>query len=165
MEMMRTRSDAAPNRKAVVEEKPQDLENIQFIVIQLGDEQFGIDIKFIENIVRMQHITRVPKVSAYLKGVINLRGEVIPVMSIRLKMNLPEDTIDKNTRIIILKLEQQGSVGIIVDAVKEVVTLTSDQVEKVSYDAKDEKQNYINGIGKYERGLISILDLNSVTLE
>jgi purine-binding chemotaxis protein CheW len=165
MEMMKAQSDAVLSRKAVVEEKAEVLEYTQFIVIQLGDEQFGIDIKYIENIVRMQHITRVPKVSEYLKGVINLRGEVIPVMSIRLKMSLPEDTIDKNTRIIILKLEQQGSVGIIVDAVKEVVTLPSDQIEKASYDSKDERQNYISGIGKYERGLISILDLTSVTLE
>jgi purine-binding chemotaxis protein CheW len=141
------------------------LEAVQYIVIQLGMEQYGIDIKYIENIVRMQHITRVPKVSSYLKGVINLRGEVIPVMSIRLKMGLPEDEIDKNTRIIILKLEQQGSVGIIVDVVKEVVTLSANQIEKASYDSKEEKQNFINGIGKYERGLISLLDLNTVTLE
>jgi purine-binding chemotaxis protein CheW len=80
-------------------------------------------------------------------------------------MGLPEDVIDKNTRIIILKLEQQGSVGIIVDVVKEVVTLSASQIEKMSYDSKEEKQNFINGIGKYERGLISLLDLNSVTLE
>ena len=60
-------------------------ESKQFIVIKLGEEQYGIDIKYIENIVRMQHITRVPKVDSYLKGVINLRGEVIPVMSIRVK--------------------------------------------------------------------------------
>ena len=84
----------------------------QFIVIKLGEEQYGIDIKYIDNIVRMQHITRVPKVANYLKGVINLRGEVIPVMSIRLKMGLPEDEITKATRIIILKLEQQGNVGL-----------------------------------------------------
>jgi purine-binding chemotaxis protein CheW len=147
------------------EQVEETQEAVQYIVIQLGMEQYGIDIKYIENIVRMQHITRVPKVSSYLKGVINLRGEVIPVMSIRLKMGLPEDVIDKNTRIIILKLEQQGSVGIIVDVVKEVVTLSASQIEKTSYDSKEEKQNFINGIGKYERGLISLLDLNSVTLE
>ena len=79
-------------------------EFIQYIVIRLGDEQFGIDIRYIDNIVRMQTITRVPKVAAYLKGVINLRGEVIPVMSIRMKMDLPEDVITKATRIIILKI-------------------------------------------------------------
>ena len=60
-----------------------DSETIQFIVVKLGDEQYGIDIKYVDNIVRMQHITRVPKVQEYLKGVINLRGEVIPVMSAR----------------------------------------------------------------------------------
>lgn len=140
-------------------------ETVQFIVIRLGEEQYGIDIKFIDNIVRMQHITRVPKVASYLKGVINLRGEVIPVMSIRVKMGLEEDEITRATRIIILKLEQQGNVGIIVDEVKEVVTLETTQIEKVAYDSKEEKLNFIYGIGKYEGGLISLLDLNSVTLD
>lgn len=139
-------------------------ETIQFIVIKIGDEQYGIDIKYIDNIVRMQHITRVPKVAPYLKGVINLRGEVIPVMSIRLKMDLPEDEITKASRIIILKLEQYGMIGVMVDEVKEVVTLDSSQIERVAYD-KEEKNNYINGIGKYEGGLISLLDLNTVTFE
>lgn len=78
---------------------------VQYIVIKLGDEQYGIDIKYVDNIVRMQHITRVPKVADYLKGVINLRGEVIPVMSLRIKMDLPADEMTKSTRIIILKLE------------------------------------------------------------
>lgn len=137
----------------------------QYIVIKIGDEQYGIDIKYIDNIVRMQHITRVPKVAPYLKGVINLRGEVIPVMSLRLKMDLPADEITKTTRIIILKVEQDGMIGVIVDEVKEVVTLDNTQIEKVSYDNKEEKNNYINGIGKYEGGLISLLDLNTVTLE
>lgn len=140
-------------------------ESTQYIVIKLGAEQYGIDIKYIDNIVRMQHITRVPKVAEYLKGVINLRGEVIPVMSIRLKMELPEDEYTKATRIIILKLEQHGTIGIIVDEVKEVVTLEDSQVEKIAYDNKEEKVNYIFGIGKYEGGLISLLDLNLVAQE
>lgn len=140
-------------------------ETTQFIVIKLGDEQYGIDIKYIDNIVRMQHITRVPKVASYLKGVINLRGEVIPVMSIRIKMGLPVDEITKSSRIIILKMEQQGTIGVIVDEVKEVVTLETAQIEKVAYDSKDEKDNFISGIGKYEGGLISLLDLNLVVPE
>ncbi|MBQ6807177.1 MAG: chemotaxis protein CheW [Lachnospiraceae bacterium] len=140
-------------------------ETTQFIVIKLGDEQYGIDIKYIDNIVRMQHITRVPKVASYLKGVINLRGEVIPVMSIRIKMGLKVDEITKSSRIIILKMEQQGTIGVIVDEVKEVVTLEAAQIEKVAYDSKDEKDNFISGIGKYEGGLISLLDLNLVVPE
>jgi len=140
-------------------------ETNQYIVIRLGEEQYGIDIKYIDNIVRMQHITRVPKVPGYLKGVINLRGEVIPVMSIRLKMGLPIDEIENNSRIIILKLDSHGNIGIIVDQVKEVVTLDEAQVEKVSYDGKEDRINYISGIGKYEGGLISVLDFTAVLAE
>lgn len=150
--------------KALESGKPES-ERIQFIVIRLGEEQFGIDIRYIDNIVRMQSITRVPKVPSYLKGVINLRGEVIPVMSIRLKMGLEADEITRASRIIILKLEQQGNVGIIVDEVREVVTLDTAEIEKVAHDSKDEKANFINGVGKHAGELISLLDLNSVTLE
>ena len=140
-------------------------ETTQFIVIKLGDEQYGINIKYIDNIVRMPHITRVPEVDPYFKGVINLRGEVVPVMSIRIKMGLPEDEFTKSSRIIIIKMESQGYIGIIVDEVKEVVTLDASQIEKVSYDSKDEKGNFISGVGKCEDGLISLLDLNMVVPE
>ena len=137
----------------------------QYIVIKIGEEQYGIDIKYIDNIVRVQHITRVPKVADYLKGVINLRGEVIPVMSIRLKMELEEEEYTKNTRIIILKVDGCETTGIIVDQVKEVVTLDETQIEKVSNDMIDDKVNYVAGIGKHEDELISLLDLNAVLAE
>lgn len=137
----------------------------QYIVVRLGNESYGVDIKYIDNIVRMQSITRVPKVPEYIKGVINLRGEVIPVMSIRLKMFLPADEITRATRIIILKLEQYGTIGIIVDEVKEVVTLDNSLVEKISYDTKDDKANFISGVGKNGDELISLLDFNLVMQE
>lgn len=148
-----------------MEELKVDYETTQFIVITIGKEQYGIDIKYIDNIVRLQHITRVPKVANYLKGVINLRGEIIPVMSIRIKMNLEEDIFEKSTRIIILKVDQLETTGIIVDEVKEVVTLDASQIEKVSYDSKDENSNFIFGIGKFQGGLISLLDLHNVLTE
>ena len=140
-------------------------ETTQFIVVRFENEQYGIDIKYIDNIVRMQQITRVPKVQPYMKGVINLRGEVIPVMSIRLKMGYEPDEITKNTRIIILKVDGNDAIGVLVDEVKEVVTLDTAQIEKIAYDSKDEKDNFISGIGKYEGGLISLLDLNLVVPE
>jgi len=143
----------------------KESELLQYIVIKLGQEQYGVNIKNIDNIVRMQKITRVPKVPAYIQGVINLRGEVIPVVSLRLKMFLPADEFTKATRIIILKMEQFGSVGILVDEVKEVVTLDDEHIEKVTYDAKDEKANFINGIGKTDSGLVSLLDFNLVLLD
>ncbi|MDD6656699.1 MAG: chemotaxis protein CheW [Lachnospiraceae bacterium] len=138
---------------------------IQYIVVKFGDEQFGIDIKYIDNIVRMQRITRVPNVPAYIKGVINLRGEVVPVVSLRLKMGLAEDEITKLTRIIIIKLENGEVIGVLVDAVKEVVTLDAREIEKVSYDSGEEKTNFISGIGKDKGELISLFDLNLVFAE
>ena len=138
---------------------------IQYIVVKFGDEQFGIDIKYIDNIVRMQRITRVPNVPAYIKGVINLRGEVVPVVSLRLKMGLEEDEITKLTRIIIIKLENGEVIGVLVDAVKEVVTLNAREIEKVSYDSGEEKTNFISGIGKDKGELISLFDLNLVFAE
>ncbi|MBE5895027.1 MAG: chemotaxis protein CheW [Lachnospiraceae bacterium] len=139
-------------------------EIIQFIVINIGDEQYGIDIKYIDNIVRMQNITRVPKVPCYLKGVINLRGEVIPVMSLRLKMDLEDDEITKDTRIIIIKLDQHEPIGIIVDSVREVVNIDMSLVEKVGLENRDDT-SYVQGIGKQGEALISLLDLNAVLQE
>lgn len=137
-------------------------ERKQFIVVKLGGEQYGIDIRFVDNIVRMQKITRVPKVQPYFNGVINLRGEVVPVMSIRTKMGLLPDEFTNATRIIILKVEEQGALGIIVDEVKEVVTLGSEAIDKVAYDTMDEKTNFINGVGKNGEELISLFDINCI---
>ena len=99
-------------------------ESKQYIVIKLDDEYYGIDISYVDNIVRTQRITRIPKAQKYFKGVINLRGEIIPVMSLRLKFDLKPDEYTNATRIIIIKLEPQSAVGLIVDEVKEVLTLS-----------------------------------------
>jgi purine-binding chemotaxis protein CheW len=142
-------------------------ELIQYIVIKIDDEQYGINIKFIDNIVRMQQITRVPKVDDYLKGVINIRGEIVPVMSIRMKMGLAEDVITNKSRIIILKTSEGDLVGIIVDQVNQVLTLDANNIEKVRYDDKKQKSNasFVNGVGHYDGSLVSILDLDAVVAE
>ena len=70
-------------------------EGIQYIVVRIGSEQYGIDIRYVDNIVRNQRITRVPKAQPYFKGVINLRGEIIPVMSLRLKFGLEPDELQQ----------------------------------------------------------------------
>ncbi len=142
-------------------------ELIQFIVIKIDDEQYGINIKYIDNIVRMQQITRVPKVDDYLKGVINIRGEIVPVMSVRMKMGLAEDVITNKSRIIILKTGEGDLVGIIVDQVNQVLTLDVNNIEKVRYDDKKGQGNakFVGGVGHYDGGLVSILDLDAVVAE
>ena len=136
------------------------IDNRQYIVVNIGSEQFGIDIQYIDNIVRMQRITRVPKAQHYFKGVINLRGEIIPVMSARLRFDLEPDEYTNATRIIILKLEAQYPVGIIVDEVKEVINLGSENIEKLTHE--DEKSIYLAGIGKHGDNLISLLSIAGV---
>ncbi len=136
----------------------------QYIKIKMGEEMFGIDIKYIDNIVRMQHITRVPKVPTYIKGVINLRGEVIPVFNLRLKMGMEEVEETKKFRIIIIKMDG-NYVGLIVDEVREVITLENDLVEKVYRDPSEPTQNFLLGVGKDGDNLISLLDLNEVVAE
>ena len=142
-----------------------DNETTQYIVIKIGEEQYGINITYIDNIVRMTHITRVPKAAPYIMGVINLRGIVIPVMSLRVKMGLPKDEITKATRIIILKVEQHGTVGIVVDEVKEVITLDNTQVEKVATDNNPDQVVFVQNVGKCGDDLVSLLDLNAVLSE
>lgn len=137
----------------------------QYIKIEMGEELFGFDISYVDNIVRMQRMTRVPNVAPYIKGVINLRGEIIPIMSLRLKLGLEEAEETKATRIIIVKMEQYGKIGMIVDAVKEVVSLTEEQIDKMVYDSKDETIHYVAAVGKVDDSLISLLDLNVVTME
>ena len=140
-------------------------EKIQFIVVKIGSEHYGINISLVDNIVRMQKITRVPKVPNYYPGIINLRGEIVPVMSARAKMGLGEDVITNQSRIIILKLELQGLVGIVVDAVREVITLGESEIDRTAQNSRKQDTTYINGIGKNGDELISIFDINSIVDE
>ncbi len=135
----------------------------QYIVVKIGSEQYGINIKYVDNIVRMQTITRVPKSQPYFVGVINLRGEIVPVMSLRRKFGIEDAEPTGATRIIILKPEPQATVGFIVDSVREVVTLEEDMVEKnnVNENAVD-GQSYIGAVGKNGDELISLLNIHTV---
>ncbi|MDO5293974.1 MAG: chemotaxis protein CheW [bacterium] len=137
----------------------------QYIVVKLGNEQFGIDIQYVDNIVRMQRITRVPKVQNYFKGVINLRGDIVPVMSLRLKFGLDAEEYTNATRVIILKPEGKEVIGVVVDEVKEVVTLEDEQIDKVTYTPSNENYKYLSGIGKYKDSLISILNIQSIVVD
>jgi purine-binding chemotaxis protein CheW len=141
-------------------------ESKQYIVVKIDSEQYGIDIGYVDNIVRMQSITRVPMAQHYFEGVINLRGEVIPVMSMRKKFELEDDVVGNKTRIIIIKTEQNALIGIQVDEVKEVVTLEEESIEKTSYDkAREETNGFLAGIGKHGDELISLLNINAVISE
>lgn len=141
------------------------VEEVQYIVIQLGDEQYGINIGYVDNIVRMQRITRVPKSQPYYVGVINLRGEVVPVMSLRRRFEMEDAEYSGATRIIILKLEDQSLVGVIVDEVREVVNLNPETIETPTFKLDEKNAAYLAGIGKNGENLISLLNIENVVGE
>ncbi len=138
----------------------------QFIVATLNGELYGIEIKYIDNIIVMQNITRVPKSQSYFKGVINLRGEIVPVMSLGHRLgNENTDDVPK-TRIIIVRPEPQAApLGLIVDGVKEVITMSDNEIEKINYSDKDAKGKFNLGIGKYQNDLINIVNIPAVIFD
>ena len=143
----------------------ENVETKQYIVTRIGDEQFGIEIEQIDNIVRMQKITRVPKAQECFNGIMNLRGEVVPVMSLRKRMGLAEDVITDNSRIVVLKVENKGFLGVIVDEVHEVVTLEMNGIDRAMVDSKGVNAHFIYGVGKHNDDLISLLSIEAIVGE
>lgn len=145
--------------KLIATDKQEGEEGLlQYIVVNIGNELYGIHIGYVDNIVRMQKITRVPKSQDYFVGVINLRGDVIPVMSIRTRLKLDKDVYTDKSRIIIIKVEN-ASIGLIVDQVKEVVTFSGDNIENVSHSFSNLHSNYVTKVGKNNGELISLIDI------
>ncbi len=141
------------------------IDEIQYIVVKLGDEKYGIDISNVDNIVRMQRITRVPKSQPQYIGVINLRGEVVPIMSLRKRFGLENDEYTNSTRIIIIRMEDQSMLGFVVDEVHEVVNLDPRTIEKPAFKLDEENAAFLTGIGKQGEELISLLDIVAVVEE
>lgn len=133
----------------------------QYIMFQINKEFYGIDISCVNNIIQMCKITRVPMAPDYFKGIINLRGQIIPVVSIRKRMNLEDDVITNDSRIIILNLDNDELMGIVVDSVKEVVTLSNDEIEEPSPLLQTE-ESFISGVGRRKDELISIFEVESI---
>ncbi len=132
------------------------------LVFKLGSDEFGIDINKITTIIEKDmNIARVPKLPTFLKGVINLRGEIIPVISLRLRFGMDEDVYNEETRIIIVKLDDI-SAGIIVDSVAEVVELNEDTTENIANITGEHSLDYITGVGKVNNRIITLLNLEKL---
>lgn len=139
-------------------------EKKQFVVFKLDDEEYGADIVKVTVIERMLHIARVPATPAYIKGVINLRGDIIPVMDLRARLGLPEKAEDEDTRIIIFNIHNV-IFGAIVDSVSEVLQLEESKIESAAGIINDKSLDYINGVAKAESKLITLLNLEKLIAE
>lgn len=136
----------------------------QYIVFKLGEQSYGIDIQNVQIIEKMKAVMRVPKAPYCVKGVMNLRGEIIPVVSLRDQFGLEKVEYTDKTRIIIVKIED-AMVGIIVDEVKEVIEIEETQIENVQNIQGKMKVNHILGVGKVEDNIVTLLNLPNIIEE
>lgn len=141
------------------EHKRQETELLQLVTFSIGDEEFGVEILKVQEIIRMLEITKVPKAPAFVEGVINLRGKVIPILDLRKRFGLSARNHDKNTRIIVIEISSM-IVGFIVDSVSEVLRLPANTVEPPPPVVAGLDSDYICGVGKLEDRLLIMLDLN-----
>lgn len=132
----------------------------KYVVFKLENEEYGIDILRVKEIKEMTRITRVPKTPGFVKGVINLRGEVIPVIDLRKKFNL-ERSNTEGTRIIIVVVDEI-TVGLIIDSSSEVIEIDRDSIEEPPATIASIDHSYIYGIGKVEERLIILLDVSKI---
>lgn len=133
----------------------------QFVEFKLGEEEYGVDILQVKTIERMMPITRVPKAPSFVEGVINLRGEIVPVIDLKKRFDLPPSQITDNTRIIIVSLEDI-TVGMIVDSATEVIQLPQEAIEPAPNITSSIDSSFLDGVGKLNGKLLILLNLSKV---
>jgi purine-binding chemotaxis protein CheW len=136
---------------------------LQLVSFHVGDEEFGLDILRVQEIIRIQPLTRVPNLPDYIDGVINLRGKVIPVIGLRKRLGLDKQSADKRTRIVVVDVHGQV-LGFVVDSVSEVLRIHTDTVEATPRLGKVDR-DYISGVGKLDSRLLLLLDLEQLMSE
>jgi len=140
----------------------QNISNeIKVIVFRLKDEEYGVDVNQVRSIERMQHITRVPKTPAFVKGVINLRGVVTPIINLRSRFDIHEEEYTENTRIIIVAVGDM-EVGLIVDAANDVIDVPQNIIEPPPEVVGGIESDYLRGVAKLETRLLILLNLDKV---
>jgi purine-binding chemotaxis protein CheW len=133
----------------------------QVVVLELAGEAYGVEIGRVEEIIRMQAITRIPNGPAFIEGVTNLRGRVIPVLDLRKRFGLPASDATRRSRIVVGELGEH-TVGLVVDGVSEVLLVGSDAVEPPSTLVTSADSAFLRGVAKLEERLILLLDLSRI---
>lgn len=144
------------NQQREVENELHQL--ISFIV---GDEEYGLDILRVKEVIRMREITRLPRAPSFVKGVINLRGDVIPILDLRDKFGLEHQGTTTMTRVIVVDVDGR-LVGMVVDAASQVVRIPESQIEPPPPIVGGLSVEFINGVGKLDERLIILLNIDRI---
>ncbi len=140
-------------------------EEEKYLMFLLDEEYYGIPILKVNEIIGIMEITRIPRSPGYMKGIINLRGKIIPIMDLRLKFKMPERAYDEQTCIIIVEIPMNGNmnfIGIVVDKVAEVVNINKNDIELPPKYGQEGENEFLTGIGKVKEKVVMLLDIETV---
>jgi len=131
----------------------------EFLAFQLGEEEYGIDIQKVQEIRAYEPVTRMANALPYVKGVVNLRGIIVPIIDMRIKLELGEPTYDHLTVVIILNIAGR-TIGMVVDRVSDVITLTADQIKPAPDMGSAVSTDYLVGLGTIEDRMLVLVDID-----
>ena len=141
--------------------KKEAVSKVQMVVFRLEIEEFAVDIHQVREVIKMTQVTPMPKSASFIEGIINLRGEVIPVVDLRKRFELTEGERNGQTRIIIVEI-LDNNVGLIVDSVKEVLRLDSTVIQPPPSRVAGTRTDLIKGVGKIDERLLIVLNLEKI---
>jgi len=133
----------------------------ELLLFRLGQEEYGIDILRVQEIRRYEAVTRLVKTPEHIKGVINMRGTIVPIVDLRIKFNLPVVTYDEFTVVVILNVAKRV-IGIVVDAVSDVVTITEEDLKPAPEFGAQVDDDYLDGLATVDDRMIIVLDIESL---
>jgi len=146
------------------DEDDDDAMKDRYLTFRVGDEVYGIEIAYVTEIVGMQKITEVPDMPNFVRGVINLRGQVIPVIDVRARFHMEDRTYDDRTCVVVIQLNET-SIGLVVDTVNEVMDIPADQVSPPPKLGQGEGNRYIRGMGKVGDEVKILLDAGKLLFD
>lgn len=133
----------------------------KYIVFQLNDQAFGVNVKQISSIERLQNITKLPRTRTFIKGIINHRGETTPVIDLKARLDMDEKQTTEDNRFLIVQMDNM-QVGLLVDAATEVIDIHSTIIKPAPEIIVEEKETFIEGIAKFENRVLTLLDLQQI---
>ena len=136
----------------------------KYVVFKLDEEEYGIDIMRVKEVTEFVEVTKVPNTPHFVEGIINLRGEITPIINLKKRFSKPEETANIAHRVLVLNLEDK-LVGFMVDDASQVITMDDSQIQETPAIIAGEDKKYIEGIGKLEERMVIILDLVQVLNE
>lgn len=153
----------ASNMQQIIELEEEDTQKGKYLTFLVGPETYGIEIRYVTEIIGIQAITEVPELPVYIKGIINLRGKIIPVMDVRLRFKKEAQAYNDRTCVVVVDIGEIP-VGLIVDSVDEVLNIPEEDIVPPPQIHKVQNR-YIQGIGKFGEGVVLILDCEKLLTE